>query len=120
MANKRLLKKQIKYACGDLAAECIMAIHFIDGIDVEKMQDIVFEIASLQSSSLKKVTFSYDKIKKDFGASHEYTIAKTKYFKQAYNTLRADFDKKVREIVKSMNVLLPQSQKDANVAALKQ
>ena len=51
MANKRLLKKQIKYACGDIAAECIMAIHFVDGIDVKKMQDIVFEIASLQSSS---------------------------------------------------------------------
>ena len=34
MGNKRLLKKQIKYACGDLAAECIIAINFVDGIDV--------------------------------------------------------------------------------------
>ncbi len=120
MANKRVLKKQIRYACGDLAAECILAIHFADGIDAEKMQDVVFQIASLQTSALEKVSFSYDKVKSDFATEHEYSVAKTKYFKQAYNTLRADFDKKVQEIVKSMNALLPQAQKDANKEALKQ
>lgn len=120
MANKRVLKKQIRYACGDLAGECILAIHFIEGMDVEKMQDVVFEIASLQTATLQRVSFSYDKTKADFDSEHAYSVAKAKYFKQAYNTLRADFDEKVQEIVKSMNALLPQAQKDANKEALKQ
>ena len=120
MASKRLLKKQVKYACGDLAAECILAIHFVDGINVEKMQDVVFQIASLQTLVLEKVSFSYDKVKSDFETAHEYSVAKTKYFKHAYSTLRADFDKRVQEIVKSMNALLPQAQKDANKEAIKQ
>ena len=95
MASKRLLKKQVKYACGDLAAECILAIHFVDGINVEKMQDVVFQIASLQTLVLEKVSFSYDKVK-------------------------SDFETAVQEIVKSMNALLPQAQKDANKEAIKQ
>ena len=119
MANKRILKKQIKYACGDLAGECILAMNFVEGIDVKGMQDIVIEIATLQTSSLQRVTFSYDKTKVDFDSQHDYEVAKTKYFKQAYNTLRADFDEKVQDIVKSMNALLPQAQKEANKASLK-
>ena len=50
MANKRILKKQIRYVCGDIAAECILAMNFIEGIDVEKMLSLVFEVASLQTS----------------------------------------------------------------------
>lgn len=118
MANKRILKKQIKYACGDLAAECIIAINFVDGIDVNKMQDVVFEIAELQTNTLKRVSFIYDKIISDYESKHDYAIARSKYFKQAYTTLRKDFDQKVREIVKSMNTLLPQAQKEANKRAL--
>jgi hypothetical protein len=74
MANKRILKKQIKYVCGDLAGECIMAIHFVEGIDVEQMQNVIFDIATLQTTSLKRVTFSFDKtaselakVKKELG-----------------------------------------------------
>ncbi len=119
MANKRVLKKQIKYACGDLAGECVLAINFVEGIDVEKMQDVILEIATLQTTTIKRVSFSFDKAVADFDSAHAYSVAKTKYFKQAYNTLRADFDQKVQEIVKSMNALLPQAQKDANKAALK-
>lgn len=118
MANKRILKKQIKCACGDLAAECIIAINFVDGIDVKKMQDVVFEIAALQTNTLKRVSFIYDKVVSDYESKHDYAVARSKYFKQAYTTLRNDFDQKVRDIVKSMNALLPQSQKDANKRAL--
>ena len=118
MANKRILKKQIRYVCGDIAAECILAMNFIEGIDVEKMQSLVFEVASLQTSSLAKVSFSYDKIKEDFESSHEYNVTKNKYFRIAYNSLKSEFNQKVQDIVKSMNALLPQSQKDANKQAL--
>lgn len=120
MANKRTLKKQIRYACGDLAAECIIAMNYIDGIDVEKMQEIVFEVASLQSISLKRVTFIFDKGKKDFESVHEYSEARAKYFSNAYAKLRNDFGQKVLDIVASMNAILPQAQKDANKKALNQ
>lgn len=118
MANKRILKKQIRYVCGDLAAECILAINFIEGINVEKMQEIVFEIAALQSTSLSHVSFSFDKIAADFASSHDYKIAKKSYNKAAFRTLKKEFDQKVQDIVKSMNNLLPQAQKDANKQAL--
>ena len=120
MANKRTLKKQIRYACGDLAAECIIAMNCVEGINVDKMQEIVFEIASLQSISLRRVTFIFDKGKKDFESTHEYSVSRAKYFKYAYAKLRNDFGQKVLEIVSSMNALLPQSQKDANKKALNQ
>ena len=41
MANKRDLKKQIRYICGDLAAECLIAGEYVDGIDRKSMRAIV-------------------------------------------------------------------------------
>lgn len=120
MANKRILKKQVKYICGDLAAECILAMKYIDGINESEMSDIVYKIAELQTSTLQRTSFSYDKTIADFESAHSYTIARTKYFKQAYNTLKKDFNNNVHEIVKLMNLQLPQSQKDANKEAFKQ
>ena len=35
MANKRTLKKQIRYICGDCAAECAMACEIIPGVDCD-------------------------------------------------------------------------------------
>ena len=49
----------------------------------------------------------------------EYLLARSKYNKVAYTKLRTNFKEKVLEIVKSMNSLLPQAQKDANKDALK-
>lgn len=52
MANKRELKKQIKYICGDVAMQCIITREFVEGVDAEKMNDLVFQTADLQSKSL--------------------------------------------------------------------
>lgn len=118
MANKRDLKKQIKYICGDLAGECIMARNFVHGIDADKMNEIVFKIAALQESTLVRVTFGYDKVVADFDSAHAYKIARTKYFTAAYRTLANDFNVSVKEIVKEMNAQLPAEQKEANKKAL--
>ena len=40
MANKRELKKEIKYVCGDLAAECLLAKNFVKGVDAKAMTEI--------------------------------------------------------------------------------
>ncbi len=118
MANKRSLKKQIKYICGDLAGECIMARNFIPGIDAEKMNDIVFKVAALQESTLVRVTFGFDKVVADFESARAYNAARTKYFTAAYRTLINDFNNSVKEIVKEMNTQLPAEQKEANKKAL--
>ena len=57
MANLRDLKKEVKYVCGDLAAECMIAESFIKGVDREKMNGLVVRIADLQSTALSGVNF---------------------------------------------------------------
>lgn len=114
MANKRELKKQIKYVCGELAGECIVARDLIPGMDFDKMNDIIVMVAELQASSLDRVNFAFDKTKKEFSTAKEYNLAKGKYNSAAYSTLRSDFNKKVEEIVKAMNAQLSDEQKEAN------
>ena len=114
MANKRILKKQIKYICGDIAGECIMSRYLIPGIDAEKMESIVLEVATLQAATLKRVTFDFDKCKKDFATDKDYNTARNKYFATAYKTLSEDFNASIKAIVKSMNEALPQAQKEEN------
>ena len=58
MANKRTLKKQIRYICGDCAAECAMASEVIPGIDCDKLTDAICSLAALQTDSLSKVSFN--------------------------------------------------------------
>lgn len=114
MANKRNLKKQIKYICGDLAGECIVAKHFIPGIDEAKMNEVAFEIASLQTTSIMRVSFSFDKVVADYESKKAYNIAKSKYFAEAYKKLISDFNQGVQSIVSKMNHALPAEQKEAN------
>lgn len=114
MANKRDLKKHILYVCGDLAGECILSSEYVPGIDIEKMYQLVPEIATLQVETLKRVSFSFDKVVKDFSTKQEYNKAKKAYFAGAYQKLDNDFIAQVEAIVKKMNEALPQAQKDAN------
>lgn len=114
MANKRDLKKEIKYVCGDLAAECILAKNFIKGVDSKAMTAAIGEIASLQTAALSNVSFSFDKYPSDFPTGHAYHKARREYYAEAYKVLRDKFYDKVQEIVKQMNAALPQAVKDAN------
>ncbi len=117
MANIRDLKKEVRYVCGDLAAECLMARTFIKGIDRDRMEEIVGEIAALQELALNRITFSFDKIPSDFATGSEYRKARSAYFKKAYKSFREKFDGHVNDIVRKMNAALPQEVKDANKKA---
>lgn len=119
MANLRDLKKEVRYACGELAAECMIAAHYVEGVDPKAMSEIVGKIASLQGSALSHVSFSFDKTQKNFENRAAYLKARKEYFKKAYASFREKFNEKVVEIVRDMNAALPQSVKDANVAAMK-
>ncbi|MFH8143180.1 MAG: hypothetical protein K1V88_07135 [Muribaculaceae bacterium] len=117
MANKRELKKEIKYVCGDLAAECLLAKNFVKGVDAKAMTEIITRIADLQISALNKVTFSFDKLPADFETGAAYRKARKEYFKKAFASLREKFYDKVNAIVKEMNAALPQEVKDNNKKA---
>lgn len=103
MANKRSLKKQIHYICGDVAGEALMAKIIIPGVDKEAMTDVIIKVADLQSTGLARVNISFDKSPKDFDNISAYRKAKTAYFKQAYRKLSEAFNNQLLEIVKEMN-----------------
>lgn len=119
MATKRNLKKAVKAVCGNIAGECIIARNLIPGIDTDKMNGIVINIADLQYATITNVSFSFDKGKSAFENAHDYKTARDKYFRKAYSKLIDDFNKGIEDIVAQMNDALPAAQKEANVAAAK-
>jgi len=114
MANKRNLKKQVRYICGDLAAECLLAAEYIKDVDCVAMHNVVTEIAQLQTVTLANVSFSFDKVLSDFETGAAYRKARRDYNRKAYAVLRTKFNDKMQEIVKAMNAAIPQAVKDAN------
>lgn len=114
MANKRSLKKQIRYICGSIAGECLIAREMIEGIDTEKMNNIVLHLATLQSSAIQNVSFSFDKTPRDFDSLRSYHKAARTYHAQAYAKLRDEFNNNIQLIIKDMNSLLPQAQREEN------
>lgn len=119
MANKRYLKKHIRYVCGDIAAECIMARHYIDDIDAAKMNEIVIDIARLQENALERVTVAFDRVPAGYDNKAQYNKERRAYMAHAYKSLEAEFNQSIKEIVKRMNTALSDEQKAANVEALK-
>ena len=85
MANKRILKKQIRYICGDVAAECIMSKIFIPGVNQEKFNDIVIKIAELQTTALARTNVAFDKAPRDFESGAAYRKARKQYFAKAFS-----------------------------------
>lgn len=114
MSSKRSLKKLVRYMCGDMAAECIIAKNVVPGVDAGVMSSIVVKIARLQDATLRKMSFSFDKVAADYESPAAYNKARSEYMAKAYRSLKGDFNKQVAEIVKEMNAALPQEQKDLN------
>ena len=93
MANKRGLKKGIKYICGDIAGECILASYTFEGIDIQKLNELIIKTAELQDNTVKKVSVSFDKNLKSFDAdAKDHKKANRKYIKNCYNTLINQFN----------------------------
>lgn len=116
MANKRNLKKQVKYVCGDIATDCLIAGNYVKGVDPKTMQALVGELASLQDKTLKNISFAFDKTPRDFETRQAYNKARAAYFHKAYTSLREKFNTRILEVVKEMNAALPEEVKEANKA----
>lgn len=118
-SNKRLLKKEIRMICGSLAGECVIAKITVSGINPEKINEIIYEIAALQQNALQRTNFDFPQTEKSFANAQEYHKARHDYFKAAYGKLKSEFNNHVESIVKKMNEALPAEQKEANKKAAK-
>lgn len=107
MANKRNLKKQIHYICGDIAGESLLAKHIIPGINAEAMTEVIVKVAELQATALRRVNIAFDKTPKDFDNKSQYNAAKAKYYHQAYAKLSEAFNNQILSVVKDMNAAMP-------------
>lgn len=112
--SKRDLKKQIYYTCGDVAAECLLARYCVEGIDPDAMNKVIFQIADLQSKTIEHCSVSFDHVPSDFDNMHSYRKALKAFRRKAYTKLLDEFHNELQGIVKEMNALLPQAQKDIN------
>ena len=91
MSSKRQLKKRINAICSDVANDIQHAAYLYPSMD----------------DSLSKVSFAFDKVRRDFASEHEYHKALHAYKAAAYARLRKEFADKAYEIVKRMNELVP-------------
>lgn len=118
-SNKRLLKKEIRIICGALAGECVVAKMTIPGIDREKLNAIIYELADLQENAIHRISITFPQSEKSFSNGQEYRKARRAYFAAAFSKLKSEFNAHIDQIIKQMNAVLPQEQKDANIASLK-
>lgn len=114
MANKRNLKKQIKYACGEVALEIILTRECVADTDIQALNDLIIRTAELQEKSIKNATFSFDRTPVDFDSKAEYHKAARTYFHLAYKRFHEEFNKSIQKIVDDLNKAIPQSQREIN------
>ena len=107
MANKRNLKKAIRYACGDMVGQCIIAESVLQGADIEKWDNVILNIAMLQEEAINRVTVSYDRTRKDFANGREYKKARRNYFKQVEKAINDYMKTEAGKVAAEMNALTP-------------
>lgn len=107
MANKRQLKKEIRYICGDIAAECALAKYLVEDINSDAMDEALRNIAALQEETLSRVNVNFDKVPKNFETLKAYNDAKFSFMNKAFTSITDEFNKRVQEIVDKMNTALP-------------
>lgn len=111
MANKRNLKKAIRFACGGMAGECIFAENTIECTDVAAWDQIILDIALLQEEAVNRVSVSFDKVPRDFENKKDYNKARRTYFKAVEKALAEYMHTETEQIVAAMNALLPKGKK---------
>lgn len=106
MANKRQLKKAIRYACGEMAGECYYGQYAFEGTNPDDWERIIIDIALLQAEAVNRVSVDFDKIPKDFANGKEYNKARRTYFKAVEKGLASYMKEESEKIVGQMNALI--------------
>ena len=55
MSSIKKFKKQVRYACGDLAAETLVASYYINGFSREDAHRIICDVAALQTCAWRRL-----------------------------------------------------------------
>lgn len=108
MANKRYLKKNIETLCAAMANDAMLAAQLDSRVDSEKIAEILRRIASLQATSLSRATFFFDKAERDFEDRAAYRRARSKYYREAFEKLRSEFNHEGLSIIKDLNAAVPE------------
>ena len=74
MANRRNLKKNINYICGELFAECVSLRLYTPGVDPQAADDVMTNILRTQNEFICRISHTepgntkgfYAKLKEDF------------------------------------------------------
>lgn len=111
MANKRNTKRNIHYACGEIAAECIFAQETFAQDNIQKWDDIIIRLALLQQDAIKRISVDFDKLPKDFENRRLYNKSRRSYFKAMNNALKDFMHNEMEKIIADMNALVPKAKK---------
>jgi len=103
MANKRQLKKNVNYACNDVAYATFLTELASEGKDHAEFNDILTRIAELKAHSLQAASFAFDKAPKDFENRKEYHKARSAYYAKAYAKFNDEFTARLQAIVDDLN-----------------
>ena len=109
MSSIRRTKKMIRYACGDIAAELLIASYAIKDFNRDETANIINDIASLQVDALSKCNFIFDKSKSDFENEKSNRETKNKYYSAAFRHLKDEMSTRMQKIVDKMNAAMPQN-----------
>ena len=82
MANRRSLKKNINYICGELFAECVSLRLYTPNVDAKAADDIMTSILQLQNEYISRISHTEPGNVKTF-----------------YKVLKDEFNKRVSELV---------------------
>lgn len=103
MQSKRDLKKQIRNICGDLVGECLLIGEVCPEEKLNDINQLIVDLAVLQEVTIAHVNFSFDKAPKDFANAHDYSRARHTYNREAYATLRKQFNASLADCVHRLN-----------------
>lgn len=88
MASRRTLKKNVNYIAGELFTECIVNSLYVPGTDKKKADELMAEVLNMQDEFISRISHTEPGNVKVF-----------------YKKFRADFNKKVDEIIDAMGKL---------------
>lgn len=88
MASRRELKKNVNYIAGELFMECLVNSLYVPGTDKAKADQLMGEVLEMQDEFISRISHTEPGNVKGF-----------------YKKFRADFNKKVDEIIDAIGKL---------------
>lgn len=103
MQSKRDLKKQIRYICSEVVAECLLLGEVCPDDQLDEVNRLIVDIAILQEDTIAKMSIDFDKAAKEFPSRKDYNKARNAYYRKAFTTLTKQFNEVLSDCVHRMN-----------------